>query len=78
MARSPGGNTRLSLAGEFAVLSQLALRGKDTNLILGQIDILNSDPETDGMLKLEVKTIGKIAVLAAAQGCSEKLSGLRS
>jgi hypothetical protein len=51
--------SRVSLAGEFAVLSQLALRGKDANMTLGNtkgVDILVSDPETSRMLKLEVKT----------------------
>lgn len=51
--------SRVSLAGEFAVLSQLALRGKDANMTLGNtkgVDILVSDPETGKMLKLEVKT----------------------
>lgn len=50
---------RVSLAGEFAVLSQLALRGKDANMTLGNtkgVDILVSDPATGKMLKLEVKT----------------------
>src|SRR3989338_6268462 len=50
---------RVSLAGEFAVLSQLALQGKDANMTLGNtkgVDILVSDPITGKMLKLEVKT----------------------
>lgn len=49
----------ISLAGEFAVLSQLALRGYDANLTLGHtknVDILVSHPETGKMYKLEVKT----------------------
>ena len=49
----------VSLAGEFAVLSQLALRGYDANMTLGRtkgVDILVSNPETGRMLKLEVKT----------------------
>lgn len=49
----------VSLAGEFAVLSQLALRGFDANMTLGHtkgVDILVSDPKTGRMLKLEVKT----------------------
>lgn len=49
----------VSLAGEFAVLSQLALRGYDANLTLGRtksVDILVSDPRTGKMSKLEVKT----------------------
>lgn len=50
---------RISLAGEFAVLSQLALRGKDASMTLGNtkgVDILISNPTTGRMLKLEVKT----------------------
>ena len=49
----------VSLAGEFAVLSQLSLREYDANMTLGRtksVDILVSDPKTGGMLKLEVKT----------------------
>jgi hypothetical protein len=49
----------ISLAGEFAVLSQLALRGIDANLTLGNtkgVDILASNPMTGFMFKLEVKT----------------------
>ena len=49
----------ISLAGEFAVLSQLALRGYDANMTLGQtksVDILASDPKNLKMYKLEVKT----------------------
>src|SRR5262245_15547377 len=49
----------VALAGEFAVLSQLALRGYDANMTLGQtkaVDILVSQPETLRMYKLEVKT----------------------
>ncbi len=49
----------VSLAGEFAVLSQLALRGYDANMTLGRtksVDILVSDPATLRMHKLEVKT----------------------
>jgi len=49
----------VSLAGEFAVLSQLSLRGYDANMTLGRtksVDILISDPNTGRMLKLEVKT----------------------
>jgi hypothetical protein len=47
------------LADEFAVLSQLALRGYDANMTLGRtkgVDILVSNPKTGRMLKLEVKT----------------------
>jgi hypothetical protein len=52
-------SNNVSLAGEFAVLSQLALRGCDANMTLGRtksVDILISDPKTDRMIKLEVKT----------------------
>lgn len=48
-----------SLAGEFAVLSQLALRGIDANLTLGHtkgVDILASDPNRNRLYRLEVKT----------------------
>lgn len=50
---------QISLAGEFAVLSQLALRGFDANLTLGNtkgVDILLSNPDTGKMRRLEVKT----------------------
>jgi hypothetical protein len=49
----------ISLAGEFAVLSQLSLRGFDANMTLGHtkgVDILISDPTNGKMYKLEVKT----------------------
>ncbi len=49
----------IALAGEFAVLSQLALRGYDANMTLGHtksVDILVSDPKTKKMFRLEVKT----------------------
>lgn len=49
----------VSLAGEFAVLSQLALRGYDANMTLGNtkgIDILVSNPKNGKMFRLEVKT----------------------
>jgi len=49
----------VSLAGEFAVLSQLALRGYDANMTLGRtknVDILVSDPKTNKFYQLEVKT----------------------
>jgi hypothetical protein len=52
-------NNSISLAGEFAVLSQLALRGYDANMTLGRtkgVDILASHPATGKMFKLEVKT----------------------
>jgi len=50
---------QIALAGEFAVLSQLALRGYDANMTLGNtksVDILLSHPSTQNMYKLEVKT----------------------
>jgi len=59
MTRTKPSSNSISLAGEFATLSQLALRGYDANLTLGNtkgVDILVSDPETDRMFKLEVKT----------------------
>jgi len=49
----------VSLAGEFAVLSQLALHGYDASMTLGRtkgVDILISDPKKNRMYKLEVKT----------------------
>lgn len=49
----------ISIAGEFAVLSQLALRGYDANMTLGHtksVDILASDPKTGKLYQLEVKT----------------------
>lgn len=49
----------VSLAGEFAVLSRLSLYGYDANMTLGHtknIDILISDPKTNRIYKLEVKT----------------------
>ena len=49
----------VSLAGEFAVLSQLSLRGYDANMTLGHtknVDILVSDPKKNKMYQLEVKT----------------------
>jgi hypothetical protein len=49
----------VSLAGEFAVLSQLVLRGYDANMTLGRtknVDILVSNPQNGKMYKLEVKT----------------------
>ncbi len=49
----------IALAGEFATLSRLALRGYDANLTLGNtknVDILVSDPESGRMYRLEVKT----------------------
>lgn len=52
-------NNSVSLAGEFAVLSQLSLRGYDANMMLGHtkgVDILVSDPKNEKMYRLEVKT----------------------
>jgi hypothetical protein len=52
-------SNNVSLAGEFAVLSQLALRGYVANMTLGNtknVDILVADPISGRMLKLEVKT----------------------
>jgi hypothetical protein len=49
----------VSLAGEFAVLSQLALRGYEANMTLGNtksVDILCANPQTGRMLRIEVKT----------------------
>lgn len=50
---------QIALAGEFAVLSKLALHGFDANLTLGNtkgVDILLSNPDTGKMRRLEVKT----------------------
>ena len=50
---------QIALAGEFAVLSRLALHGFDANMTLGNtksVDILLSHPGTGRMCKLEVKT----------------------
>lgn len=52
----------LALAGEFATLSQLALRGFDANMTLGHtkhVDILVSQAASGSMCKLEVKTSGR-------------------
>lgn len=49
----------VAIAGEFAVLSQLVLRGFDANMTLGHtkgVDILISDPNRNKMFKMEVKT----------------------
>jgi len=49
----------VSLAGEFAALSRLALFGFDANMTLGRtkgVDILVSDPITNRLYQLEVKT----------------------
>ena len=68
-------NNSVSLAGEFAVLSQLALRGYDANMTLGRtksVDILVSHPSTGKMFKLEVKTNHRSSRSA---GGSSKLFG---
>lgn len=55
-------SNNVSLAGEFAALAQLALRGYVANMTLGRakgIDILVANPETGRMRKLEVKTTQK-------------------
>jgi hypothetical protein len=55
----PTSNYHTSIAGEFAVLSQLALKGYDANLTVGRaksVDILVSIPTTGKMYRLEVKT----------------------
>ena len=52
-------NNSVSLAGEFAVLSLLALQDCDANMTLGRtkgVDILVSHHKTKKMYKLEVKT----------------------
>jgi len=52
-------NNSISLAGEFAVLSKLALYGYDASMTLGHtkhVDILVSHPKTGKMYQLEVKT----------------------
>lgn len=52
-------NNSISLAGEFAVLAQLALHGYDANMTLGNtksVDILVADPISKRMFKIEVKT----------------------
>jgi hypothetical protein len=58
----PLNSNSIALAGEFAVLSQLMLRGYDANLTLGNtkaVDILLANPETGEMFKIEVKTSRK-------------------
>jgi hypothetical protein len=52
-------NNSVSLAGEFAVLSRLALEEYDAGMTLGHtkgVDILVSHPGNKKMFKLEVKT----------------------
>lgn len=54
---------QIALAGEFAVLSQLAMHGFDANLTLGNtksVDILVSYPATGSMRRLEVKTTSNL------------------
>jgi hypothetical protein len=49
----------VSLAGEFAALSRLTLWGYDANMTLGRtknVDILISNPRTNQLYQLEVKT----------------------
>lgn len=63
------GTNAIGLAGEFAALSQLALRGYDANLTLGNtkgVDILVSDPDSGLMFRLEVKTSGYLNVRGSA------------
>ncbi|OGE82400.1 MAG: hypothetical protein A3B10_02900 [Candidatus Doudnabacteria bacterium RIFCSPLOWO2_01_FULL_44_21] len=65
----------ISLAGEFAVLSQLALRGYDANMTLGHtksVDILVSNPKNHQMYQLEVKTN---FASSRSQGSNSKLFG---
>jgi len=50
----------VSLAGEFAALSRLTLWGYDANMTLGRtksVDILISNPSTNQLYQLEVKTM---------------------
>ena len=52
-------NNSVSLAGEFAVLSQLFVRGYEASLTLGNtksVDILVYDPNTEMSRQIEVKT----------------------
>lgn len=70
----PSSNS-VALAGEFATLSQLALRGYDANMTLGHtknVDILVSDPDSGLMYKLEVKT----SSYRSAKGSAARRSGL--
>lgn len=49
----------ISIAGEFAVLSQLALRGIDANMTLGNtksVDILAANSVSGNVYRIEVKT----------------------
>ena len=77
MRESKPGPNSISLAGEFAALSQLALRGYDANMTLGNtkgVDILVSDPASGDMYRLEVKTSGYRSVRGHA-GKRSKLFG---
>jgi hypothetical protein len=70
----------VSLAGEFAVLSQLALRGYDANMTLGRtksVDILVSNPSNGRMYKLEVKTNFRNSIngLSSSKLFGDTLSG---
>ena len=52
-------STQKGIAGEFSVLSMLALKGLDANMTLGNtkgVDILASNPESGNMYRVEVKT----------------------
>lgn len=58
-SRVPLSANSISLAGEFATLSRLALWGYDANMTLGRtknVDILVSDPRTNKFYQVEVKT----------------------
>ena len=71
----PTSNYHTSIAGEFAALSQLALKGYDANLTVGRaksVDILVSVPTTGKMYRLEVKTNWRSSRSA---GGSSKLFG---
>lgn len=52
-------NNQIALAGEFAVLSQLAAKGYTASMTLGKtknIDILIHGPEANKYARMEVKT----------------------
>jgi len=54
-----GSTNQTGLAGEFAVLSQLLARGIDASLTLGNtkgVDILVSNPKSQKLYKIEVKS----------------------
>ena len=49
----------VAIAGEFSVLSQLALHGYNANMTLGNtksVDVLALNPKTNKMYQIEVKT----------------------